>query len=102
MFICKYISFFYFKKKISNLFNFITIHRYSIASIFRAWVSKEEGKITRASFIAYVVFLGYVVLSFIVFSTIFAVQPDPKVRSFNIQYTSTFDVYFFIKFRDSA
>ena len=63
-----------------NSWSFLPCTSYAASSVFRAWVSKEEGKITRRSFIVYVVSFGYVVFSFIFFSIIFAVSPDPKVR----------------------
>lgn len=52
------------------------IYAYAIVSIFRVWVAKEEGKLAHYSFILYVVGFSYVVLSFIVFTTCFSVQPS--------------------------
>jgi len=51
---------------------------YAIAWIFRVWITMEEGKVSRCSFVGYCIGFSYVVLSFIFFTTIFAVQPDPS------------------------
>jgi len=51
---------------------------YAVAWIFRVWVTKEEGKVSRCSFVGYCIGFSYVVFSFIFFTTIFAVQPDPS------------------------
>ena len=56
----------------------LIISIYIIASIFCAWIAKEEGKISRVAFYCYNAGLIYIFLSFIIFSIIFAVQPDPS------------------------
>ena len=51
---------------------------YCIASIFRAWISMEENKISLGAFISYSVTFIYFFLSSACFATIFAVQPDAE------------------------
>jgi len=55
----------------------ILIYKYSFLSVFRAWVAKLENKISKCGFIMYFSSFIYFCISSIVFSTIFAVQPDP-------------------------
>ena len=57
----------------------ILVFVYTIASIFRAWVSKEEKKMSRWSFILYVSAFVYFFQSVLLIPTIFAVQPNPKI-----------------------
>ena len=54
------------------------IHSYGIVSIFRVWVAMEEGKVSKASFIGYVIGFVYVLLSVVFFITVFAVQPHEE------------------------
>ena len=54
----------------------IIIYQYLIVSLFRAWIAKEENKISRVSFIAYSCVFIYLGLSGVIFSTVFAVKPD--------------------------
>jgi len=65
---------------------------YAIAWIFRVWITKEEGKVSRSAFVGYCIGFSYVVLSFIFFTTIFAVQPDPSdphsMRIHTVPYTN--------------
>lgn len=56
----------------------VVIYQYSIVSVFRAWIAKEEKKISGASLCLYVGAFIYFAFSAAVFSTIFAIQPDPK------------------------
>lgn len=56
----------------------VLIYQYSIVSVFRAWIAKEENEISDVSFILYSCVFVYVSLSAAIFSTIFAVQPDLK------------------------
>ena len=56
----------------------ILIYKYSFLSVFRAWVAKLENKISKHGFILYLCSFIYFCASSIVFSTIFAVQPDPS------------------------
>jgi hypothetical protein len=51
---------------------------YSVASIFRVWVSYLEMKLSRREAVLLIIVHVYVALSVIFFSTIFAVQPDPE------------------------
>ena len=55
----------------------ILIYKYSFLSIFRAWVAKLENKISKCGFVLYLFCFAYFCFSGIVFSTIFAVQPNP-------------------------
>ena len=55
----------------------ILIYKYSFLSVFRAWVAKLEKKISKCGFILYLCSFIYFCVSSIVFSTIFAVQPNP-------------------------
>ena len=59
-------------------FVIVFVYIYSIASIFRAWIAKEEGNITRNEFLVYSGALIYVALSASLFCTIFAVPPNPS------------------------
>ena len=54
----------------------VLVYAYVFASIFRAWISKEEKKITRLSFKLYCGAFVYFAVSISFFSTIFAVTPD--------------------------
>ena len=56
----------------------IFVYHYSVASIVRAWIAKEEGKMSGAAFILYSCTFIYFSLSAAIFSTIFAVQPNPN------------------------
>ena len=58
-------------------FVIVFVYIYAIASIFRAWIAKEEAKITRNAFHVYCGALIYVALSASIFCTIFAVPPNP-------------------------
>ena len=55
----------------------LIIFQYSSLSIFRAWIAKLENKISGIPFLIYTGIFIYFTLSAAVFSTIFAVQPDP-------------------------
>ena len=57
----------------------ILVFLYTIASIFRAWISKEEKKMSQCSFILYVSAFAYYFQSALIASTSFAVQPNPKI-----------------------
>ena len=54
----------------------IFAYLYAMAMIFRAWVSKAEGKIHQWEFLVFTSAIVYFALSMSFFSTIFAVQPD--------------------------
>ena len=56
----------------------VIIFIYAILSVFRAWISKEEKKITKLAFTMYSLVFLYFTLSAAVFSTSIAVQPDLK------------------------
>ena len=56
----------------------VIIFIYAILSVFRAWISKEEKKISKFAFILYSLVFVYFTLSAAVFSTSIAVQPDLK------------------------
>ena len=70
----------------------VVIHAYAIVSVFRVWVATEEGKVSKAAFIAYVIGFFYVLISFTIFTTVFAVQPiahDPSsMRIHTAPYTN--------------
>ena len=55
----------------------LLLYQYSIVSVFRAWMALLENKITQKEFVFYTYAFLYFALSAAVFSTIFAVQPDP-------------------------
>ena len=55
----------------------LLLYQYAIVSVFRAWMALEENKITQKEFLIYTYAFLYFALSAAVFSTIFAVQPDP-------------------------
>ena len=54
------------------------IYMYVIAIVFRAWIAKEEGKLSCCSFGVFTSAFVYIALSMSYFSTIFAVQPNPE------------------------
>ena len=56
----------------------ILIYKYSFCSIFRAWIARLENKISGFAFFFYSSAFAYFFVSALVFSTIFAVQPDPN------------------------
>ena len=56
----------------------IIIFQYALLSILRAWISKEEKKISRLAFILYSLVFVYFTLSAAIFSTSIAIQPDLK------------------------
>ena len=56
----------------------IIVFIYAILSVFRAWISKEEKKITKFAFITYSLVFVYFTLSAVVLNTTMAVQPDLK------------------------
>ena len=56
----------------------LLLYQYAILSVFRAWIALLEDKITRYKFILYCGAFAYFAISAAIFSTIFAVQPDPK------------------------
>ena len=56
----------------------LLLYQYAILSVFRAWIALLEYKITRTAFILYSQAFLYFALSAALFSTIFAVQPDPR------------------------
>ena len=58
-------------------FALIFMYGYAIASVFRVWVAKEEGKVSYRALIVYIACFIYIVLSIIVFTTCLSVQPDP-------------------------
>ena len=51
---------------------------YCLASIFRAWIAKNENKINNGSFVCYTLALSYFFISLLLFAIIFAIQPNPK------------------------
>ena len=53
----------------------VLVHHYSILTIFRAWIAKEENKISGVCFILYSLIFIYLFLSATLFSNVFAVQP---------------------------
>lgn len=59
-------------------FQVILAYLYCFASIFRAWIAKEEKKISGLSFKVYCAAFIYAVTSASFFSTIFAVKPNLK------------------------
>ena len=61
------------------IYSFVTLcaYLYAAASIFRAWVAKEENQITQTAFRIYSCAMVYVAISASLFSTIFAVPPNP-------------------------
>ena len=54
----------------------IIAFQYSMFSIFRAWIAKEENKMSTFSFISYTLIFVYFNVSIVVFSTSLAIQPD--------------------------
>jgi hypothetical protein len=54
------------------------IYLYTLLSVFRAWIARLEDKISGTAFVLYSCAFIYFFVSAIVFSTIFAVQPDPS------------------------
>ena len=56
----------------------ILIYKYSLLSVFRAWIARLENKISGRAFFIYCISFIYFCFSAAIFSTIFAVQPDPK------------------------
>ena len=56
----------------------VIIFQYSIVSIFRAWIAREENKISICNFIFYSSVFIYFWLSSAIASTCFSVQPDLK------------------------
>lgn len=52
---------------------------YGLASALRAWISSEEGKISRRALRLLVAAYMYFILSAMYFTTIFAVEPNPEV-----------------------
>ena len=57
-------------------------YKYTIMAIFRAWVAKEEEKISGVSFVFYLCAFIYYFISLVIFSTIFAVPPTDKTTIF--------------------
>ena len=55
----------------------LLLYQYAIVSVLRAWMALEENKITQKEFVIYTYAFLYFALSAAMFSTIFAVQPDP-------------------------
>ena len=60
-------------------------HFYVTAAIFRAWISKEEKRISKRSFKIYCGVMIYFALSMDFFATIFAVPPNLAENPFTIQ-----------------
>ena len=56
----------------------ILIYKYSFCSIFRAWIARLENKISGVAFFFYSSAFAYFFVSALIFSTIFAVQPNPN------------------------
>ena len=56
----------------------ILIYKYSLLSVFRAWIAKLENKISGRAFLFYCMSFIYFCFSAAIFSTIFAIQPDPQ------------------------
>ena len=56
----------------------LLLYQYAIVSVFRAWIALLEDKIARYKFILYCGAFVYFAISAAIFSTIFAVQPNPK------------------------
>ena len=61
-----------------SLFAFwpVLVFLYTVASIFRAWISKEEKRISKFAFSIYSIVFVYFTISTAIFSTSIAVQPD--------------------------
>ena len=55
----------------------ILIYKYCLLSVFRAWIAKLENKISGKEFVFYCISFLYFCFSAAIFSTIFAIQPDP-------------------------
>ena len=55
----------------------LLLYQYAIVSVLRAWMALEENKITQKEFVIYTYAFLYFALSAAMFSTIFAVQPNP-------------------------
>ena len=51
---------------------------YTAASIFRAWISLEEKKMSTCSFTLYILAFVFFFLTTVIFTTIFAIQPEVK------------------------
>ena len=60
-------------------------HFYATAAVFRAWISKEEKRISKRSFKIYCGVMIYFALSMDFFATIFAVPPNLAENPFTIQ-----------------
>ena len=55
----------------------VLVFLYSSASFLRAWIAKEENKISTVALVFYSIAFTYYFISSLIFTTIFAVQPDP-------------------------
>ena len=56
----------------------LLLYQYAIVSVFRAWIALLEKKIPKYKFCFYCASFAYFAISAAIFSTIFAVQPDPE------------------------
>ena len=56
----------------------LLLYQYAIVSVFRAWIALLENKIPKYKFCLYCAAFVYFAISAAIFSTIFAVQPDPE------------------------
>ena len=68
----------------------LIIYQYSFLSVFRAWIARLENKISNLAFLSYSGTFLYFCLSAALFSTIFAVQPNPKEPNTVIIHTLPF------------
>ena len=62
----------------------VFVYLYALAAIFRAWISKHENRITPLFFKLYSGAFVYFALSCSIFSTIFAVAPNPPEGKFTV------------------
>ena len=62
----------------------VFVYLYALAAIFRAWISKHEKRITPLFFTLYSGAFVYFALSCSIFSTIFAVAPNPLEGKFTV------------------
>ena len=56
----------------------ILLYKYSLISVFRAWIAKLENRISPTTFILYSCSFIYFCISAALFATFFAVQSDPE------------------------
>jgi len=68
----------------------VFVYAYAIVWLFRVWIAMEEQNVSRCSFVGYCIGFSYVVLSFIFFTTVFAVQPERQTPNTMVIHTVPF------------